>query len=158
MRALSSLLNTSEGRWILSPHLAAESEGAWRTMEDTGVHRVRLDRSFFAGPMPQDPGDSTLWIVDFKTSDREPLLQDAFLRKDVELYRAQLEGYGRLRLRALPPGTPVRLALVYPLMQQLVFWSFEENVSGNITRMPMTTLQAPPSRHTMPLDSTWFAD
>ncbi len=158
MRALSNLLNTAEGRWILSPHLAAESEGAWRTMEDTGVRRIRLDRSFFAGPLPQAPGDSTLWIVDFKTSDREPLLQEAFLQKDVELYRAQLEGYGRLRLRALPPGTPVRLALVYPLMQQLVFWSFEEGVSGSVTRVVMAALRAPVSRDTLRLDSTWFAD
>lgn len=155
-RALSNLLSTAEGRWILSPHPAAESEGAWRTPDDAGVRRVRLDRSFFAGREPLSPGDNTLWIVDFKTSDRDAGEREAFLRKDVDLYRSQLEGYGRLRLRALPPGTPVRLALVYPLMKHLVFWPFEEGVNPEVTSIAMTELQAATEMVPLQLDGTWF--
>ncbi len=156
--ALSNLLNTAEGRWILAPHPAAESESAWRTMDDAAVRRVRLDRSFFAGPLPLAPGTNTLWIVDFKTSDREAGERDAFLRKDLELYRPQLEGYGRLRLRALPAGTPVRLALVYPLMKHLVHWPFEEGAVSLTTSIAMTVLPQPAETKQLRLPPMLFGD
>ncbi len=125
LRALGNLLGSEEGRWLLAPHAGAASEAPWRSAENSGgMQRVRLDRSFFAGSKPGQPGASTLWIIDFKTSDRAPKEQDAFLAEEREHYSPQLETYAKLRLKLLPPETPVMLALSYPLMGRLVYWAF----------------------------------
>lgn len=125
LRALKNLLSSAEGRWILMPHPEAESEVAWRTGNGETIRRVRLDRSFFAGPLPLAPGKETLWIIDFKTGDRTASEQETFLQQEKQVYRAQLEEYGHLRASTLPAGTPIMLALSYPLMQRMVFWILE---------------------------------
>ena len=54
---------------------------------------MRLDRSFFAGKSPSASGDDTLWIVDFKTGDRDKGDLAAFMRDEREKYRGQLGAY-----------------------------------------------------------------
>jgi ATP-dependent helicase/nuclease subunit A len=121
-RALRNLLGSAEGRWLLLPHRSALSEAAWRSQPGAGG--VRLDRSFFAGSAPGKSGEDTLWIVDFKTGDRDKGDLDAFMRSEREKYSGQLIAYAEIRLRALPPETPVMLALYYPLMDRLECWSY----------------------------------
>ncbi|MGI4757854.1 MAG: UvrD-helicase domain-containing protein [Janthinobacterium lividum] len=130
-RALRNLLETEDGRWLLLPHPGAASEAAWRSEADAGTLRVRLDRSFFAGPAPHAPGDDTLWIVDFKTADRAANEQDSFLAEERTRYSGQLQTYAEMRLRVLPAGTPVMLALCYPLMSRLIHWTYQPHALGN---------------------------
>ena len=126
-RALRNLLGSRDGRWLLLPHPSALSEAAWRSQPGAGG--VRLDRSFFAGSSPRAGGDDTLWIVDFKTGDREKGNVEAFMRDEREKYSAQLIAYAEVRLRALAPETPVVLALYYPLMDRLEWWSYRSSSS-----------------------------
>ena len=121
-RALRNLLGSREGRWLRMPHHGAISEAACRSQPGAGG--VRLDRSFFAGSSPLAAGNDTLWIVDFKTGDRDKGDVEAFLREERARYSGQLSAYAEVRLRDLPPGTPVILALYYPLMDRLEWWVY----------------------------------
>ena len=115
--ALSNFLTDETGKWILAAHPGAASEHtltAWRDQPVT----VRLDRFFRAGPTPRSPGDTHLWIVDFKsaTHGREGL--DAFLQQERARYEAQMTTYAAI----LAPSEPVRLMLYYPLLPASVWW------------------------------------
>ena len=67
---------------------------------------MTLDRTFVA--------DGHRWIVDFKTSAHEGGDAQAFLDREVERYRPQLERYARI-MQALDPQ-PLMLALYFPLV------------------------------------------
>ncbi|HEY9138980.1 MAG TPA: hypothetical protein VIM67_11970, partial [Terriglobus sp.] len=45
-------------------------------------------------------------------------------------YDAQLRAYAAVRQPALPPGTAIRLALFYPLMDRLIWWPYEDTASA----------------------------
>jgi hypothetical protein len=124
-RALLNMLRSKDGRWLLLPHRMATNEAAWRSGTGTDEIRVRLDRSFFAGSKPGAAGEDTLWIVDFKTADRAVAEQDAFLGEERIAYEQQLRAYAAMRLKTLPPETPVMLALFYPLMGRIKWWQYD---------------------------------
>ncbi len=126
-RALRTLLESPDGRWLLRPHRQAATESSWRSAYAGETRQVRLDRSFFAGPQPHAPGEDTLWIVDFKTGDHD-LDRDAFLQEERLRYEPQLRTYADVMLRSYPAATPVMLALFYPLMGRLVYWPYTEEV------------------------------
>ena len=148
LRALHNLLETDEGRWILQPHRQAVSEAAWRSLGPSDLTTVRLDRSFFAGSRPLEPGEHTLWIVDFKTTDKAPGEQEHFLQEEKERYTCQLENYARLRVPTLPAGTPIMLALAFPLMRRLLYWPFKDQPSAGRTQGPGSdSLPAQPQLH-----------
>ncbi len=123
LEALVNLLGSAELRWLLLPHREAAAESAWRSSE--GDRRVRLDRSFFAGLRPGDAGDGVLWIVDWKTGDTDRDAS-AYLVREREKYEGQLNAYAELRLRSLPAGMPVMLALCYPLLGRMIWWRYGE--------------------------------
>ena len=131
LRALTNVLRSAEGRWILQPHRAAVDEASWRTVDE---RRVRLDRSFFAGSLPGEDGDGTFWIVDFKTGDRtgpneSEMSREVFLRDERAKYEGQLRTYAEVRRSTLPTGTPIALGLFYPLLDRLIWWRFDEVVA-----------------------------
>jgi len=144
VRALHGMLASEEGRWILMPHRAATEEAAWR-MGDAGeeIH-VRLDRSFFAGANPMEPGDATFWIIDFKTGNRTgpnetEADKEKFLREERAKYEAQLNTYASVRRRSLPNGTPIRLGLFYPLMSRLLAWDYNEDAQHTASEIETST-------------------
>ncbi len=95
------------GQWLFAAgHADARSEWALAGVEDGGVAHVTLDRTFVAA--------GVRWIVDFKTGRHEGGDPTAFLDRERERYRAQLERYARF-VRALDPR-PIRLALYHPLV------------------------------------------
>jgi ATP-dependent exoDNAse (exonuclease V) beta subunit len=57
------------------------------------------------------------WIIDYKTSTHEGGDVTAFLNRERERYRGQLEGYAQA-FRKLDEGVEVRMGLYYPLMRQ----------------------------------------
>jgi ATP-dependent helicase/nuclease subunit A len=143
-QALSRMLTSPEGRWLLMPHTGAATETAWRAGEADSSIRVRMDRSFFAGPEPSAPGSDTLWIVDLKTGNRDSLReQDELLAEGRIKYASQLDTYAQVRLQALPPEAQptVMLALFYPLMNRIIYWPYvadSESINPNNSRHPAT--------------------
>jgi ATP-dependent exoDNAse (exonuclease V) beta subunit len=108
LEAVQNTLDDARGRWLFDPaHADAHSEHALTEWRDGAfVHRV-LDRSFV-------DAEGTRWIVDFKLSRHEGTGREAFLDRELERYRAQLEDYAAL-MRALD-DRPIRLALYFPLL------------------------------------------
>jgi hypothetical protein len=102
---LVRLQHDRRGRWLFDPmHAEAASEQALGGDDGGRVVHVSLDRTFVA--------EGVRWIVDFKTGPHEGGEVGAFLDREVERYRDQLEQYARI-VRALDPR-PIRLALYYP--------------------------------------------
>jgi ATP-dependent exoDNAse (exonuclease V) beta subunit len=96
------------GQWLFDlSHVDAVSEWALAGEDQGAVVHVTLDRSFVSG--------GVRWIVDFKTGRHEGANTNAFLDREVERYRPQLERYARI-VRAID-SRPIRLALYYPLVK-----------------------------------------
>jgi len=97
----------ARGRWLFDPtHVDAVSEWPLAAMDGDVIVHVTLDRTFVA--------QGVRWIVDFKTGRHEGSGVDAFLAREVERYREQLERYARV-VRSLD-ARPIKLALYYPLV------------------------------------------
>jgi ATP-dependent exoDNAse (exonuclease V) beta subunit len=136
LAALENTLNDPEGTWLLSAHADSANEFALTTWSDDATRSsIRLDRRFLAGPAPLAPGDSHLWIVDYKTATHSAQNLDEFLRAEREKYAPQLEAYaGVLRSIAIDPGNTandaardnppreLRLALYYPMLPKFLWW------------------------------------
>ena len=84
------------------------SELALTAMIDGVAHSLRIDRTFV-----DEKG--VRWIVDWKTSVHEGGDREAFLDRELERYRAQLERYARA-LQLMEPDRPLRVGLYYPLL------------------------------------------
>jgi ATP-dependent helicase/nuclease subunit A len=84
---------------------------------------IRIDRTFQAGPEPQAPGDSFLWIIDYKTTAPSRTNLDDFLSSQRATYGPQLEAYAQLLApaRAKSPQQ-IRLALYFPTIPHLLWW------------------------------------
>ena len=108
LAAMQSTLNDARGRWLFDPtHADARSEHGvtgWR--DGVFTHSV-LDRSFV-------DVEGTRWIVDFKLSRHEGAGREAFLDRELERYRTQLEDYAAI-MRTLD-HRPIRLGLYFPLL------------------------------------------
>ncbi len=108
-RAIAGFAHSELAGRLLDPSAAeAASELALTAVIDGAVQSLRIDRSFVAG-------DGVRWIVDWKTSTHEGGDREAFLDRELERYRGQLERYVQA-MRLLEPGRPVRAALYFPLL------------------------------------------
>jgi ATP-dependent exoDNAse (exonuclease V) beta subunit len=107
-----------DARWILSPHPDAASEVRWTGMAAGILTNIRVDRVFRAGETPESDGDSTWWIVDYKTSraDASALPQ---LRA---LFAPQLAAYAQVLRGLHGTGVSIRGALYYPRIRALDWW------------------------------------
>jgi len=113
--ALANVFDDERGRWFFAPdHVDAASEWALAGVDDDTIVHVVLDRSFVAG--------GERWIVDFKTGGHEGGDVAAFLDREQERYREQLERYARF-VAALDPR-PIRLGLYHPLLRGWREWPF----------------------------------
>jgi ATP-dependent exoDNAse (exonuclease V) beta subunit len=114
-KALCNTLEDERGRWILSAgHEDAHSELAVAGEIDGAAAHLSIDRCF---------RDETgrRWIIDFKTGTHEGTDLEAFLDREVERYRPQLERYAGL-IRLLHPGEPVQVGLYFPLLRAWRSW------------------------------------
>lgn len=105
--ALRGILNDPKGLWCVYGEGRAELPVTGIVdgrVESVLIDRVRID------------DDGVHWIIDYKTSAHEGGDLDSFLDQEEERYRAQLEKYARL-YESLA-GTPVRVALYFPLLQR----------------------------------------
>jgi hypothetical protein len=125
--ALKRTLEDPRGRWLLQDRTTARSEYRLSSLEG-GVRRDWIiDRTFV-------DNDGNRWIVDFKTSRHEGSDIDAFMDRERDRYRLQLEGYAKLlsaKTENTLPGaavatTPanVRLGLYFPLLCGWREWEY----------------------------------
>jgi hypothetical protein len=113
--AIRNISDDDRGRWLFAPsHGESMSEWALAGVEGAAIAHLVLDRSFVA--------DGVRWIIDMKTSAHEGADVDAFLDREVDRYRGQLERYARF-VRALDQR-PIRLALYYPLLRGWREWPY----------------------------------
>jgi ATP-dependent exoDNAse (exonuclease V) beta subunit len=123
--ALQMALRASQdpiGSWILGHHADAASEAEWAGIVAGGLHSVRVDRVFRAGPTPGSEEGDCWWIIDYKTAHAGNLNPEQSLPGLRELYAPQLEAYAGL-LRNLHGGEARVLAgLYYPRLPLLDWW------------------------------------
>jgi ATP-dependent exoDNAse (exonuclease V) beta subunit len=106
LAAVERTLADPRGRWLLEPgHAGAASELRVSGRIEGRIVEGVVDRCFV-----DDAG--VLWIVDYKAGRHEGGDLDAFLDREQERYRGQLERYARL-LAARHDG-PTRLGLYFP--------------------------------------------
>jgi ATP-dependent exoDNAse (exonuclease V) beta subunit len=103
--ALKNAISDERGRWVLGPHPEARSEHRIRVTGAAGANTYIVDRIFRTA-------EDVRWIVDYKTSSHEGADAEAFLEREKERYRAQLERYAA----ALSDSRGVRLGLYFPLL------------------------------------------
>ncbi|MEJ2575398.1 MAG: UvrD-helicase domain-containing protein [Gammaproteobacteria bacterium] len=113
-RALRNVLNDPRGRWILGDHPEHRAEYALTAWQDGRVRHYVIDRTFV-------DADGTRWVIDYKTGQHLGGDVEAFLDREQERYRAQLETYATL-WRELE-RRPVRLGLYFPLLPAWRDWS-----------------------------------
>jgi hypothetical protein len=115
--ALRRTLSDAKGAWLFDPqHREAKSEYALTLIEHGKPVTAIMDRSFV-------DANGIRWIIDYKTSTHEGGGLDAFLDREQERYRGQLERYaavlGKLDSR------PIRLGLYFPLLGGWREWEAE---------------------------------
>jgi ATP-dependent exoDNAse (exonuclease V) beta subunit len=131
LAALANTLRDPEGLWLLAPHTGAASELALTSWAGAQATSIRMDRVFHAGagpcaPLPSD-GEPFLWIVDYKSGSHSRGGLEEFLAQQRAAYEPQLEAYARIVAPARSiPETHVRLALYYPAIPRLIWWSLPE--------------------------------
>jgi ATP-dependent exoDNAse (exonuclease V) beta subunit len=96
-------------------HEAARSELALSGVDADVLTNVIIDRSFV-------DADGIRWIVDYKSGRHEGGDTQAFLDREQQRYREQLERYGRL-MSAMDPR-PIRLGLYFPAVGGWREWAF----------------------------------
>ncbi len=127
-----AVATSNMGRWLLGPHPGALTESAWQSWDAEGnLRTLRIDRSFVAGEAPGQAGGSCLWIVDYKTGAHTGRLANAgeraqWLSEEKAKWRGQLEAYGAALTAASEHPLPVRYALYFPELLEMVYWSREE--------------------------------
>jgi ATP-dependent exoDNAse (exonuclease V) beta subunit len=111
---LERTLADERGRQLLGPHKDAQSELRLTGVGKAGIVNVIVDRTFV-------DADGTRWIVDYKTGTHEGADVEAFLDREQERYRKQLEQYAAL-MRGID-SRPIRLGLYFPLLGGWREWS-----------------------------------
>ncbi len=110
LQALGNVLADETGRWILSAeHDEAHCELAISGLIEGRVCHLIIDRTFV-------DADGVRWVIDYKTGSHAGGGVEAFLDREQERYRPQLERYGRLMRQR--ESRPVRLALYFPLLKR----------------------------------------
>jgi ATP-dependent exoDNAse (exonuclease V) beta subunit len=106
--AVARTLADGRGQWLLDAgHRESATELALTGRVGGEVASVVIDRTFV-------DSSGVRWIVDYKASRHEGADLEAFLDREQERYRPQLERYAAL-VRSLGPE-PVRLGLYFPLL------------------------------------------
>jgi DNA topoisomerase IB len=101
-------LADGRGQWLLDAgHRESATELALTGRVGGEVASVVIDRTFV-------DSSGVRWIVDYKASRHEGADLEAFLDREQERYRPQLERYAAL-VRSLS-AEPVRLGLYFPLL------------------------------------------
>ncbi|WP_420236349.1 UvrD-helicase domain-containing protein [Telmatobacter bradus] len=111
------------GQWVLAPHTDAASEQRWTGVVQNELRSVQADRIFRAGAEPHAAGENVWWIVDYKTAHADGLELTTALPELRKKFAGQLEAYAKMLRNLKGSDVEVRLALYYPRLQALDWWS-----------------------------------
>ena len=103
--ALARSLADPRGRWLLGPQGESRNEYRLTAVIDGERRGMVIDRTF-------RDSDGKRWIVDYKVTSHQGADVEAFLEREEERYRAQLERYAA----ALSDSRGVKLGLYFPLL------------------------------------------
>ena len=112
--ALANTLQSPVGRWILKNRASGDCELSLTGMRENGPVSVVLDRTFV-------DREGRRWIIDYKAGRHEGTDLEAFLDRERERYRPQLQRYAELMSRM--ENRPISLGLFFPLVQGWRQWS-----------------------------------
>ena len=121
MKITLAAAKDDECKWILSPHPLGQDEASWTGMIRGQLRNVRVDRLFLAGDSPLSTGESTLWIIDYKTTDHASALADGSSSLLRASYAPQLELYAGI-LRHAFPDSAIHAGLYYPIIGSFDWW------------------------------------
>ena len=125
LTAIEAALQDREGQWLLGAREGAASEYAFTTWHERRSS-FRLDRIFIAGTEPLVPGNTCLWIVDYKTASHgRGVGVESFLAEERLRYAPQMESYARA-IGVDADGKELRVGLYYPTLPQLLWWKPED--------------------------------
>lgn len=113
-RAVTNCLKDETARWLLShEHLESQCEYALGYITANSEPKTAIvDRCFIS---EKSVSEKTQWIIDYKLAEPstdEP--QDAFIQREISLYRGQLEHYAELFKQK--NNLPIKTALYFPLI------------------------------------------
>jgi ATP-dependent exoDNAse (exonuclease V) beta subunit len=112
---LEGTLQSEVGRWILKNRASGRCEFPLTGMRGSEPVSVVLDRTFV-------DGGGRRWIIDYKAGRHEGSDIEAFLDREMERYRPQLERYAKMMSRM--EDRPVSLGLFFPLVQGWRQWDW----------------------------------
>jgi ATP-dependent exoDNAse (exonuclease V) beta subunit len=115
--ALRLAVEERRGRWLLGPQREARNEYRLCVLVGGELRHVAVDRVFL-------DEQGIRWIIDYKTSSHEGGDTAAFLDRERERYRAQLERYREAMAGMAPDSArePTRLGLYFPLLSGWREW------------------------------------
>lgn len=116
-QALQNIKLDRRGRWILKQHESDQREFEVSCIEDGKAVLRILDRTFVE--------NGTRWIIDYKAGRRTGGDREAFLDKEKDRYRKQLEGYASVMQKR--DSRPIMLGLYYPMIGGWREWSFNRD-------------------------------
>jgi ATP-dependent exoDNAse (exonuclease V) beta subunit len=116
---LQNAVSQDAGRWVLEHRTGALTEYALTHCEDDRAEDLRLDRVFPAGPALLSPGDSDLWIVDYKSASLRGRDIAEFLALQQVAYAAQMSRYAQALRSATGDARPIHCALYFPALDKL---------------------------------------
>ena len=103
----SSADGDPRGRWLLdASHAESANEFAICGLLGGEFRELVLDRTFVE--------DGVRWIIDYKTGRHEGGDRSAFLDREMQRYKGQLDTYAELMNRLDP--RPIRLGLYFPML------------------------------------------
>jgi len=107
--ALINMTRDERGRWLLAhEHRDSHNEYALTGIYQGRIINIKIDRTFI-------DAQGVRWVVDYKTGSHEGADREAFLDRELERYRAQLEKYGAVLQNC--DSRPIRMGLYFPLLQ-----------------------------------------
>ncbi len=115
--AVENIQSQTEAHFLFHDYPDSNNEFSLSTIENGSVSNYRLDRTFV-------DEQGVRWIVDYKSTAHDQGDVAEFAAEQVRSrHRAQLEKYGFLFSQL--DARPIKLAVYFPLLKQLIAWPYE---------------------------------
>jgi len=116
-QAIENIQNDQAAHFIFQSYDIEQNEYALSAFEDGMVKKSIIDRTFV-------DDNNVRWIVDYKSTPTRNKDLRAFAQEQVaQRHKPQLERYGELMSEI--DDREIRLAVYFPLIKQLVSWSYQ---------------------------------
>lgn len=115
--AVKNIQEHSQAHFLFENYTESQNEFTLSALENGSVNKYRLDRTFV-------DHEGVRWIVDYKSTVHDNDDVAEFAAEQVRSrHKAQLEKYGFLFSQV--DARPIQLAVYFPLLKQLISWSYD---------------------------------